>query len=285
MRSFLLSVLLTFFGTAFVCAQTVGGGGLPPVGTVEKHVYDTAQVKIYYEYVFRRDSAKADKFTRGQTVLLVGDAYTCFADNQALLRDSITDACCRGGKSPMEYMGKALTLESPVFDYSLVAGMAEGQVSVLFDSPALKLQYGQPVPKLAWTLAAGDSVVGGVKCSKAVCRYGGRNWTAWYSPEYGLPLGPYMFGGLPGLIFHVSDDKCDHVFTLNGIERCRGVVPVYQRAGSDIIKLSREKARETIRKYHEDSFSFMSVKYPGTVFPDGLRGKKMSIPYNPIELE
>lgn len=281
----LFSLLAVLVLPLVASAQTVSGGGLPPLTPVEKHVYDTAHAKIYYEYAFRCDSAKTDKFTRGQTVLLVGDAYTCFIDNQALLRDSLTDAFCREGKSPMEYMAKFMSLENPVYEYSLMSDIKSGEVSVLFDSSSLKLQYVQPKPKLAWTLAAGDSVVSGVKCKKAVCRFGGRDWTAWYSPEYGLPLGPYMFGGLPGLIFAVGDGRGDHVFTLNGVELCRGVVQVYQRADDGIIKLPRDKARETIRKYYEDSSNFILMKYPGTMLPDDLQGKKLSAPYNPIELE
>lgn len=285
MRNILLFVLCTLFCPLTVSAQTINGGELPSMAPIKKQIYDTAQLKVYYEYKIRKDTIKKDNFTYGQTVLLVGDSYTCFMDNQAFLMDSINDACCSEGKSPMEYMGKVMGLKYSVYEYSLLTDMAGGKVSVLFDNPDLSVMYSQPMPRQEWTLAAGDSIISGVKCKKAVCRFGGRTWRAWYSPEYGLPLGPYMFGGLPGLIFYVNDDRHDHTFTLNGLEHSNGVVPVYLRADTDIIKLSRDKARDAIRKYFENSTPYMLLKYPGTVLPDDMKNKNLSSPYNPIELE
>lgn len=285
MRNILLFALCALFCPFAVSAQTISGGDLPSLAPIKKQVYDTAQLKVYYEYKIRKDTVKKDNFTYGQTVLLVGDSYTCFMDNQAYLRDSINDACCREGKSPMEYMGKVLGLTYPVYEYILLTDIAGGTVSVQFNNPDLKVQYSQPMPRLEWKLAAGDSVISGVKCKKAVCRFGGRDWTAWFSPEYGLPLGPYMFNGLPGLVFYVSDDRHDHTFTLNGLEHSNGVVPVYLRADTDIVKLSRDKARNSISKYFEDSLPYFLLKYPGTILPNDMKNKKWSHFYNPIELE
>lgn len=45
------------------------------------------------------------------------------------------------------------------------------------------------------------------KLQKATTTFGGRNWTAWYSPDVPLQEGPYKFRGLPGLIFEIYDDE------------------------------------------------------------------------------
>ena len=46
-------------------AQTIGGGDLPPIKPVEKTVYDSAQVKVYYEYAYRPDSTRLKKWIKG----------------------------------------------------------------------------------------------------------------------------------------------------------------------------------------------------------------------------
>lgn len=45
------------------------------------------------------------------------------------------------------------------------------------------------------------------KLQKASTTFGGRNWTAWYSPDIPLQEGPYKFKGLLGLIFEIYDDE------------------------------------------------------------------------------
>ncbi len=57
-----------------------------------------------------------------------------------------------------------------------------------------------------WTLHDESLTVNGYKCKKASLTYGGRNWTAWYSPEIPFAYGPYKFRGLPGLILKMEED-------------------------------------------------------------------------------
>lgn len=52
---------------------------------------------------------------------------------------------------------------------------------------------------------------------KAVAHHNGREWTAWFCADIPYLDGPYLFQGLPGLIFKVSDAAGGWVFTLDGI--------------------------------------------------------------------
>ena len=49
----LFMMLAAVASTAF--SQSVHGGTLPPLKPVEKTVYDTAYVKVYYEFSYRQD--------------------------------------------------------------------------------------------------------------------------------------------------------------------------------------------------------------------------------------
>lgn len=286
MKSFLFCLSL-FLGIPFISyAQKIQHGDLPPIMPVTKCVYDTAFVKIYYRYDFLKDSTKTGKVEHGQTVLSIGREFTGFMDYIALLRDSLTDMYSRKGASSGEYMAKYIALGSPAYDYLLVLDLKQKEASIMFYTSVLKVQYSQPMPQLTWKLTECDSIICGVCCKKAMCKFGNRNWIAWYSPEYNLPFGPYLFGGLPGLIFLIYDDKHNHTFTINGIETCNDVVtPIYLRTESDIIKMPRDKAKKAIKNYFSDRETLILSKYPGTILPDDMRGKHVAYPYNPIELE
>lgn len=45
--------------------------------------------------------------------------------------------------------------------------------------------------------------IGGYICTKAIARFRGRNYIAWFTPQIPLPYGPWKLIGLPGLILKV----------------------------------------------------------------------------------
>lgn len=264
-------------------AQSISGGDLPPIKPVEKTVYDSARVKVYYEYAYRPDSTRRKKWINGQTVLLVGNRYTGFTDFYSLRSDSLNDAAYREKRSPMELVGPMFGVMGNIkYEYPLVISMAENKATVQIKG-SITFEYTQRLKPLSWTLAGGDSIIAGVHCKKATCRMGGRDWTAWYSEEYTLPIGPYLFRGLPGLIFAVRDTKNNYVFTLNGLETLGKPEPIYLKVPSYRIVLSREKAFKAAKNIADDPQSAWEMAGKHIWSDDGSR--LPSYPYNPIEKE
>lgn len=63
------------------------------------------------------------------------------------------------------------------------------------------------VPKINWKLDTETTKkIDSYTCYKATANFRGRNYTAWYSLEYPIQLGPWKFNGLPGLIMEIYDD-------------------------------------------------------------------------------
>lgn len=81
------------------------------------------------------------------------------------------------------------------------------------------LQYEEPVPQLEWTLTDSVKTVCGYTCHQASAGLYGRTWTVWYAPELPLSYGPYVLGGLPGLILEAVDADGLFHFTAVGIEQ------------------------------------------------------------------
>lgn len=68
--------------------------------------------------------------------------------------------------------------------------------------------------RLDWKVEKDLKTVQGYNLQKAVCTFGGRDWTAWFAEDLPIPEGPYKFRGLPGLIFELYDSASDFTYTL-----------------------------------------------------------------------
>ncbi|MCI2082663.1 MAG: GLPGLI family protein [Bacteroidales bacterium] len=136
----------------------------------------------------------------------------------------------------------------------------------------------------------------GYGCQKAVCRYGGREWTVWFSPEIPADCGLWKFSGLPGLILEAYDGRKDYVFTVRSILQEDDPIVRYGKYGkAKVRKMSREEFRKTERHLYEEPilytqgasgyFTFIDavgeLGYLQTVFT----ADNMTYPYNPMELE
>ena len=72
-------------------------------------------------------------------------------------------------------------------------------------------------PVINWKLEDETKKIGSFECSKAVCNFRGREYTAWYTTRIPLPFGPWKFQGLPGLILEVYNKNQDIYFSAKKI--------------------------------------------------------------------
>lgn len=63
------------------------------------------------------------------------------------------------------------------------------------------------VPVLSWILQSDTKTIADFPCQKALASFKGRNYIAWFTNKLPYPTGPWKFGGLPGLILEVYDEK------------------------------------------------------------------------------
>lgn len=67
---------------------------------------------------------------------------------------------------------------------------------------------------LEWSVKSDSKNINGYNCILATTKYGKYELEAWFTPEIPVSDGPYLFGGLPGLIVSLRDTENIHVFTL-----------------------------------------------------------------------
>jgi GLPGLI family protein len=78
-------------------------------------------------------------------------------------------------------------------------------------------QHMEGTLKFQWDLGTVQDTLLGLNCYTAQTVYGGRVYTAWFAPSIPIPDGPYVFGGLPGLIVQIRDERGWFTFRLKEV--------------------------------------------------------------------
>lgn len=140
-----------------------------------------------------------------------------------------------------------------------------------------------------WTLSEDTATILSYVCRKAVCRFKGRNWTAWFASEVPASEGPWKLFGLPGLILKAEDSEGHYIFTCSGIEQCHNYRPIHFN-GKDYEPLNRKAYNKIHERYWADPVGFIMSSSPNVsvTILDGQGNKTKSpkkIPNNPLERE
>lgn len=238
--------------------------------------------RFFYELTFKpkKDSTKLDKV---MTVLDIVKDKSIYRDYTLLAQDSIL-------KIQVEAMQKAGTFK----DISKSVTMPKFSEKIYKFYPGMKLQYVDRVAngftpmnigynedlKFDWKIQSGKEKIGAYNTQKATTEYGGRKWTAWFTPDIPLQDGPYKFYGLPGLIVKVTDDGNNYSWELKGNKK----VDNYKEAtylesiqpggdGGKVVEVSRDKFEKTFGEFKKDPMAtarpyltaeVMSQKIPGS---------------------
>lgn len=74
-------------------------------------------------------------------------------------------------------------------------------------------------PKMDWKLESETKLISNYLCSKATTNFRGRNYTAWYSIDFPIQLGPWKFNNLPGAILQVYDETNNFYWSATKISK------------------------------------------------------------------
>lgn len=71
---------------------------------------------------------------------------------------------------------------------------------------------------LKWKLTKNEKNISGYICKEAVASHRGRKYTAWFTQEIPVDVGPWKLCGLPGLVLEAYDSKQDVHFQVASIK-------------------------------------------------------------------
>lgn len=121
------------------------------------------------------------------------------------------------------------------------------------------------LPKLVWnTNYTETDKLGHYTCHKATASYRGTTLVAYYTNEIPVPVGPYKFGGLPGLIVLLyNESAAPNYWTLKEVSYpYEGNIPVSESYISSLPKLSLEDYVRKDEALVEEQMRMLESKMP-----------------------
>lgn len=249
-----------------------------PDAFVKKN-YGKSILNVWYKFQFVNKSSSAGGTRESLCVLQIGNEYDKFTDSNFLKKDSILEQFSNKDIVSGKDLAQTLRYKElwPIVNLKNISGN-----KIFYQNRIRKLyEYEESVPAIKWKLESASKKILDYDCKKAIAKYRGREYVAWYTPAIPQSRGPYVFHGLPGLILEIEDSEKKYHFSAVAIDR--NPMDIYMREDRSALKVSREKFREVQRSYYENPDAFHGRAYN----EDGsqMTIKSKSIPYDPMELE
>lgn len=183
---------------------------------------DQALARIHYKFSHIRDSTNRDDAFQENMILIIGKNASVYASYDKMVQTARLGVFLKeqtkanGGVLTNVVMQKGLMKKVTNTDfYSYPNEQKSFTIEYLMTN---KYIIPEELTAIKWTIKKDTMSFAGVNCRKAISRYKGRNWTAWYAIDLPFQSGPWQLNGLPGLIIEAYDDKKDVQFQFGGLE-------------------------------------------------------------------
>ncbi|MBN9311720.1 MAG: GLPGLI family protein [Chryseobacterium sp. 39-10] len=242
--------------------------------------------RFFYELNFKpkKDSARMDKV---MMILDITKDKSIYRDYTMVAQDSVM-------KAQVEAMQK-----SGVFkDLMKSMTMPKFSEKIYKFYPDMKVQYVERISsgftpinigynddtKFDWKISTDKEKIGEYNTQKATLDFGGRKWTAWFTPDLPFQDGPYKFHGLPGLIVKIEDDGKNYSWELKGNKK----VPNYNElsyletispggSGGKVQEVNRDKFEKTFADFKKDPFASARPMLQPAMLSQKMPGSDMTI--------
>ncbi|GAP73341.1 GLPGLI family protein [Candidatus Symbiothrix dinenymphae] len=244
-------------------------------------VVDSGNVKIRYVLNKLKDeSGKSDDIHVLEIGKNTSKYYSCNAFEEDSMSINLKKQPILGGSTKFT---RNITQANKYFWSEYYKDHAQNMLTEYAYMPGAmpNYQYSEKIPVQDWTLQDDTLTVHGYLCQKATCSFRGRNYIAWFCTDIPINNGPWKFGGLPGLILKVYDERNDYDFECINIENHKTKFLITSYDYRDYGKIKREK----LLKLWEDIFDHYWQLTNSQIIATSGNGEFEKLPYNPIELK
>ena len=227
------------------------------INTQAQEVMDTIELRVQYHAHYKNREEQKETF-EDTNLLDIGKLSSRFYSQRFEEFQHLRDSVERTTQDPMERLqfmaemfGSKKGREYEVYKNIPKKGSLT-YTDVLHND--FFFSYQENTPSFSWNLVEGDTLVLGYPCFKAVTKFRGRTWTAWYSIDLPFDNGPWKLGGLPGLILAASESRHEFSFVATGIEQLSEIKIISYRA-KRYEQLTPLKFQRLLQDYWKDQWN------------------------------
>jgi GLPGLI family protein len=255
---------------------------IDPNETMKAEPIDEVQFTAQYETQMVTDTLNPEKLREESMILKVGSRSSAYYSYTYYVTDSIIREQLR--KSGNVNINRQNSGNSGFITYRIYKNHPAGKVTTLDKIGMNRFRCEEENEIPAWQLLPDTMTLLSYPCQKARCRFKGRDYEAWFTPEIPRSEGPWKLHGLPGLILKASDSQGHYTF------ECTGLI----HAAEDLLfgaegyeSISRKNLNRIYERYYVDPVGYITSSSPNVKITikgeDGESKTIKNMPYNPIE--
>lgn len=159
----------------------------------------------------------------------------------------------------------------------------QSQVSLFSEGKQKTFIVEEDISKIKWEILNEYKMINDLKTQKAVGRFRGRKYTAWFTNQIPVRYGPWKLNGLPGIILNATDERNEVMFFAKEIK-----IPVEPHStNKDEFKFSGDSETITLAEYvkmQEEQVDEVMKQFSSKL-PRGAKMELTEYKSNAIELE
>ncbi|WP_265132135.1 GLPGLI family protein [Chryseobacterium oranimense] len=210
--------------------------------------------RFVYQVTMKPDAENKSDIKTENAYLDISAEKSLFYSENRYKRDSILQKAFQGGGGRASISREQMEGVRTNINYSVEKDKTN-QKTIFKDRIGRDLYSYEEDRPLNWKMSSETTKIGEYKVQKATTDFAGRQWTAWFTTDLPYQDGPYKFGGLPGLIVKVEDDKGDYSFDLMKNYKIAEVATLNQFGNT--LKVKRADYLKQQAKFKADPMSFM----------------------------
>ncbi|MBP1166372.1 MULTISPECIES: GLPGLI family protein [unclassified Chryseobacterium] len=220
--------------------------------------------RFVYQVTMKPDAENKTDIKTENAYLDISPEKSVFYSENRIKRDSIMQKAFQGGGGRGSINRDQMEGLRTNISYSVEKDKTN-QKTYFKDRIGRDLYSYEEDRPMNWKIESETRKIGEYKVQKAETDFGGRKWTAWFTTDLPYQDGPYKFGGLPGLIVKVEDDKGDYSFDLMKNYKI-AEFPTLNQFGNTL-KVKRGDYLKQQQKFKTDPMSFMNQSGGGITAP------------------
>lgn len=185
---------------------------------------DKVLARVRYTYTSKADTFKNGKLRSENMLLFIGKNASLYTSYDRLNHQLAMDQKIRAKMMTMVDNGKpqSIKIDESESEWMTTTNhlyfIKENKHFTKEIIADINYLIEEKTPIINWNITKDTLNFSGINCQKAIAKFEGKTWVAWFAQLLPFQAGPWQLNGLPGLIIEAYDEEKSTYFKFAGIE-------------------------------------------------------------------